>query len=114
MKLLYQIKKILSEIFCGITIAMILQIIIILLLSIPCFWDGRLVDQVLDLVYVPSACRIGMMFFEDQMFLGNIPLGILLIFFAFFYVSIIAGVSLYLCYRFYWWIRCLFRHNPKP
>ena len=56
-------------------------------------------DGLLDSVYGPAVSRIGTLFFEDRMSLGNIPLGLSLLFLTVMLYSAAAGAVIYLFYR---------------
>ena len=53
-------------------------------------------DGILDSVYVSTAHWIGMLFFEEQMSLGNVPLGLALLFLTAILYSIVIGTVFYL------------------
>lgn len=56
-------------------------------------------DGILDSVYGPVVSGIGTLFFEEQMFLGNIGLGLSLLLLTAILYSVVIGAVIYLLYR---------------
>lgn len=56
-------------------------------------------DGILDSVYGPVVSGIGTLFFEEQMFLGNIGLGLSLLLLTAMLYSVVIGTVIYLLYR---------------
>ena len=71
------------------------------IVMIPCLWGSRLIYRVLDSLYVPSASGIGMLFFDEQMYSGNILLGFICLFFVFILYSLALGVLIHLFRKYY-------------
>ena len=56
-------------------------------------------NRILDSVYGTTAHCIGMLFFEEQMSLGNVPLGLALLFLTAMLYSIVIGTVFCLGYK---------------
>ena len=56
-------------------------------------------NRILEPVYVPTAHCIGMLFFEEQMSLGNAPLGLSLLFLTAMLYSVVIGTVFCLGYK---------------
>ena len=83
--------------FC-VVLAMAAQMLLLLLWS---FLGPGSLDGIMDSVYGPAISGIGTLFFEEQMSLGNAPLGLSLLFLTAMLYSAAAGSILYLGYRLY-------------
>jgi len=79
--------------FC-VVLAMAAQMLLLLLWSFLGPSNG--LDRILDFVYGTTARYIGMLFFEEQMSLGNVPLGLALLFLTAILYSIVIGTVFYL------------------
>ena len=84
----------LSRWFFCVVIAMGAQMLLLLLWSFLGPSNG--LDRILDFVYGTTARYIGMLFFEEQMSLGNVPLGLALLFLTAILYSIVIGTVFYL------------------
>ena len=58
-------------------------------------------NRILEPVYVPTAHCIGMLFFEEQMSLGNAPLGLALLFLTAMLYSVVIGTVFCLGYKLF-------------
>ena len=58
-------------------------------------------NRILESVYVPTAHCIGTLFFEEQMSLGNIPLGLALLFLTAMLYSVVIGTVFCLGYKLF-------------
>ena len=74
--------------FC-VVILMAAQMLLLLLWSFLSPSNG--LNRILEPVYVPTAHCIGTLFFEEQMSLGNIPLGLALLFLTAMLYSVVIG-----------------------
>ena len=81
--------------FC-VVIAMAAQMLPLTLWS---FTGPNGLDGILDSVYVSTAHWIGMLFFEEQMSLGNAPLGLSLLLLTAMLYAVVIGAVIYLLYR---------------
>ena len=66
----------------------------IVVLAVSDILSTECLTWVLDLFYAPLIILLGM-FFEDQMFLGNIPFGLALLFLSMMIVSAVIGTVFY-------------------
>ena len=80
-----------------VVIAMAAQMLLLFLLSFLGPSNG--LNRILEPVYVPTAHCIGTLFFEEQMSLGNIPLGLALLFLTAMLYSIVIGTVFCLGYK---------------
>ena len=82
--------------FC-VVIAMAAQMLLLLLWSFLGPSNG--LNRIMEPVYVSAAHCIGTLFFEEQMSLGNAPLGLALLFLTVMLYSAVIGTVFYLGYR---------------
>ena len=75
------------------------QVLLLLLWSFLGPSNG--LNRILDSVYGTTARYIGMLFFEEQMSLGNVPLGLSLLVWTIILYSLAAGSVVYLGYRLF-------------
>ena len=61
-------------------------------------------NRILDSVYGTTARYIGTLFFEEQMFLGNITLGLALLFLTVMLYSVVIGTVFWLGYKLF--VKC--------
>ena len=80
--------------FC-VVVAMAAQMLLLLLWSFLSPLNTNGLNRILEPVYVPTAHCIGMLFFEEQMSLGNIPLGLALLFLTAMLYSVVIGTVFY-------------------
>ena len=83
-----------SHLYFCVVLAMAAQMLLLLLWSFLGPSNG--LDRILDFVYGTTARYIGMLFFEEQMSLGNVPLGLALLFLTAILYSIVIGTVFYL------------------
>lgn len=88
--------KELSRFYLCVLLAMTVQMLPLALWS---FSGPNGLDGVLDYVYGPVVSGIGTLFFEEQMFLGNIGLGLSLLFLTVMLYSAAGGAVIYLVCR---------------
>ena len=86
--------KEMSRWYLCVVLAMAAQMLLLLLWSFLGPSNG--LDRILDFVYGTTARYIGMLFFEEQMSLGNVPLGLALLFLTAILYSIVIGTVFYL------------------
>ena len=84
--------------FC-VVLAMAAQMLLLLLWSFLGPSNG--LNRILESVYVPTAHCIGTLFFEEQMSLGNIPLGLALLFLTAMLYSVVIGTVFYPGYKLF-------------
>lgn len=77
--------------FVCIVDVMCIQIVV---LAMSDFFSTECLTWILELFYAPLIILLGM-FFEDQMFLGNIPFGLALLFSSMMIVSAVIGTVFY-------------------
>ena len=77
--------------FVCIVDVMCIQIVV---LAMSDFFSTECLTWILKLFYAPLIILLGM-FFEDQMFLGNIPFGLALLFSSMMIVSAVIGTVFY-------------------
>ena len=77
--------------FVCIVDVMCIQIVV---LAMSDFFSTKCLTWILELFYAPLIILLGM-FFEDQMFLGNIPFGLALLFSSMMIVSAVIGTVFY-------------------
>ena len=87
------VRDLLRWFFC-VVIAMGAQILLLLLWSF--LGPGNSLNRIMDCFYGSVASRIGMLFSEEQMFLGNIGLGLSLVFLTVMLYSVVIGTVFYL------------------
>ena len=88
-----------SRWYLCVVIAMAAQMLLLLLWSFLGPSNG--LNRILEPVYVPAAHCIGMLFFEEQMSLGNIPLGLALLFLTAMLYSVVIGTVFCLGYKLF-------------
>ena len=84
--------------FC-VVILMAVQVLLLLLWSFLGPSNG--LNRILDSVYGTTAHCIGMLFFEEQMSSGNIPLGLALLFLTAMLYSVVIGTIICLGYKLF-------------
>ena len=84
----------LSRWFFCVVIAMGAQMLLLLLWSF--LGPGNILNRIMDCVYGSTASRIGMLFSEEEMYLGNIGLGLSLVFLTVILYSVVIGTVFYL------------------
>ena len=84
--------------FC-VVLAMAAQMLLLLLWSFLGPSNG--LDRILDSVYGTTARYIGTLFFEEQMSLGNVPLGLALLFLTAMLYSVVIGTVFCLGYKLF-------------
>ena len=72
----------------------------ILILAVSDIVSTKCLSWILGLFYAPLIILLGMIF-EDQMFLGNIPFGLALLFMSMMIVSVVVGTAFYLGNKLY-------------
>lgn len=77
--------------FVCIVDVMCIQIVV---LAVSDIFSIKCLTWILELFYAPLIILLGMVF-EDQMFLGNIPLGLALLFLSMMIVSAVIGTVFY-------------------
>ena len=77
--------------------AMAVQMLLLLLWSFV--GPGNALDRIMDRVYSSAVHGIATLFFEEQMFPGNIGLGLALLFLTVMFYSVAAGSIVYLGIR---------------
>ena len=82
--------------FC-VVILMAAQMLLLFLWSFLSPSNG--LNRIMDPVYVSTAHWIGTLFFEEQMSLGNVPLGLALLFLTAMLYSIVIGTVFCLGYK---------------
>ena len=82
--------------FCVVSL-MAVQVLLLLLWSFLGPSNG--LNRILNSVYGTTAHCIGMLFFEEQMSLGNIPLGLALLFLTAMLYSVVIGTVFCLGYK---------------
>ena len=80
-----------AQCFVCIVDVMCIQIVV---LAMSDFFSTECLTWILELFYAPLIILLGM-FFEDQMFLGNIPFGLALLFSSMMIVSAVIGTVFY-------------------
>lgn len=90
--------KELSRFYLCVLIALTAQLLPLALWS---FSGPNGLDGILNSVYGPVVSRIGTSFFEEQMFLGNIPLGLSLLFLTAMLYSVVIGTAFYVGNKLY-------------
>ena len=80
-----------SQWFVCIVDVMCIQIVV---LAVSDIFSTECLTWILELFYAPLIILLGM-FFEDQMFLGNIPFGLALLFLSMMIVSAVIGTVFY-------------------
>ena len=80
-----------------VVIAMAAQIRLLLLWS--SLGPSNVLNRIMEPVYAVPAHGIGMLFFEEQMSLGNIPLGLALLFLTAMLYSVVIGTVFCLGYK---------------
>ena len=88
-----------SRWYLCVVIAMAAQMLLLLLWSFLGPSNG--LNRILEPVYVPTAHCIGMLFFEEQMSLGNVPLGLALLFLTAMLYSVVIGTVFCLGYKLF-------------
>ena len=78
---------------------MAVQMLLLLLWSFLSPSNG--LDRIMDPVYADTAHCIGTLFFEEQMSLGNIPLGLALLFLTAMLYSVVIGTVFCLGYKLF-------------
>ena len=92
----YKTVSTIAAILCG-GFATAVQILLLLLWSFV--GPGNALDRIMDRVYGSAVHGIATLFFEDQMFPGNIGLGLSLLFLTVLLYSVAAGSIVYLGIR---------------
>ena len=82
-----------------VVIAIAAQMLLLLLWSF--LGPGNGLDRIMDPVYAVPAHGIGMLFFEEQMSLGNAPLGLALLFLTVMLYSVVIGTVFCLGYMLF-------------
>ena len=88
-----------SHWYLCVAIAMAAQMLLLLVWSF--LGPGNGLNRILESVYVPTAHCIGTLFFEEQMSLGNIPLGLGLLFLTVMLYSVVIGTVFCLGYKLF-------------
>jgi len=88
--------KEISRWFACVVDVMCVQIVV---LAVSDILSTKCLTWVLDLFYAPLIILLGM-FFEEQMFLGNIPFGLALLILSVMIISVAIGTAFYLGGRF--------------
>ena len=81
-----------SRWYLCVVLAMAAQMLLLLLWS---FLGPGSLDGIMETAYVSTAHGIGTLFFEEQMFPGNIPLGLSLLFLTAMLYSVVIGTVFY-------------------
>ena len=84
--------KEMSRWYLCVVLAMAAQMLLLLLWS---FLGPGSLDGIMEPAYVSTAHGIGTLFFEEQMFPGNIPLGLSLLFLTAMLYSVVIGTVFY-------------------
>ena len=87
-----------SRWYLCVVLAMAAQMLLLLLWS---FLGPGSLDGIMEPAYVSTAHGIGTLFFEEQMFPGNIPLGLSLLFLTAMLYSVVIGTVFCLGYKLF-------------
>ena len=88
-----------SRWYLCVVLAMAAQVLLLLLWSFLGPSNG--LNRIMEPVYVPTAHCIGTLFFEEQMSLGNAPLGLALLFLTAMLYSVVIGTVFCLGYKLF-------------
>lgn len=95
----YEPHTMLSRWYLCVVIALAAQMLLLLVRSF--LGPGNGLDWIMDPVYADTAHRIGTLFFEERMSLGNAPLGLGLLFLTVMLYSVVIGTVFYPGYKLF-------------